>query len=125
MFRQLIASNPAVKSFTRARIPYTRIAVPAFTKSSIRFYSSSPKKEELVSNKLNDIVKTFIEEKGITFEKPLTDGLKLSEDLKLDSLDKVELVVAIEEEFELEINDDASDSFENLGQIKKFLTEKS
>lgn len=125
MFRQLIARNAAVRTFTRAQIPYTRIAVPAFTKSSIRFYSSSPKKEELVSNKLDDIVKTFIEEKGITFEKPLTDSLKLSEDLKLDSLDKVELVVAIEEEFELEINDDASDSFENLGQIKKFLTEKS
>ena len=125
MFRQVIARNFAVRNFARVSPQYTRSIVPAFNKNYTRFYSSSVTKEELVSNKLNDIVKTFIEEKGITFEKPLTDNLKLSEDLKLDSLDKVELVVAIEEEFELEINDDASDSFENLGQIKKFLTEKS
>lgn len=124
MFRNLVARNLAVRNFTKVNTQIGRSIAPAFNQQYMRFYSSSTK-EELVSNKLNDIVKSFIEEKGITFEKPLTDGIKLSEDLKLDSLDKVELVVAIEEEFELEINDDASDAFENLGQIKKFLTEKS
>ncbi|XBW37002.1 hypothetical protein QEN19_002582 [Hanseniaspora menglaensis] len=120
MFKQVISKN-----IIRANQQYTRIAVPAFAKTQFRFYAAALSKEELVSNKLNDIVKSFIAEKGISFEKPMTESLKLSEDLKLDSLDKIELVVAIEEEFELEINEDASDAFENLGQIKKFLAENS
>ncbi|CAI8500501.1 unnamed protein product [Hanseniaspora opuntiae] len=95
---------------------------PEWHTTPARFYAT---KQELISDKLNDIVKTFVEEKGIKLSTPLSDNMKLSEDLKLDSLDKVELIVAIEEEFELEINDEASDSFENLSQIKGFLNEKS
>ena len=112
MFRQI-----ARLSTQQFRQPLTRLAyTPA------RFYAT---KQELVSDKLNDIVKTFVEEKGIKLPTALNDNMKLNEDLKLDSLDKVELIVAIEEEFELEINDEASDSFENLSQIKTFLNEKS
>lgn len=112
MFRQV-----ARLSTQQFRLPLARVAhTPA------RFYAT---KQELISDKLNDIVKTFVEEKGIKLSTPLSDNMKLSEDLKLDSLDKVELIVAIEEEFELEINDEASDSFENLSQIKGFLNEKS
>ena len=111
MFRQV-----ARLSTQQFRLPLAKAYHPA------RFYAT---KQELISDKLNDIVKTFVEEKGIKLSTPLSDNMKLSEDLKLDSLDKVELIVAIEEEFELEINDEASDSFENLSQIKGFLNEKS
>ena len=45
-------------------------------------------------------------------------------DLKADSLDVVELVMALEEEFDIEIPDDAAESIQTVGDAVKFI-EKS
>jgi acyl carrier protein len=52
----------------------------------------------------------------------LTLQSDLLEEFKLDSLDKVEVVVAIEEEFGLELPNELFDEFPSLDGIAKYLS---
>ena len=47
------------------------------------------------------------------------------DDLGADSLDTVELVMASEEEFDIEIPDDAAEHIQTVGDAVKFITEKT
>ena len=47
------------------------------------------------------------------------------DDLGADSLDTVELVMAFEEEFGIEIPDDAAETIQSFGDAVKFITENS
>lgn len=47
------------------------------------------------------------------------------EDLNADSLDVVELVMALEEEFDIEIPDEDAEKFQSIGDIIKYIEEKS
>jgi len=47
------------------------------------------------------------------------------DDLGADSLDTVELVMAFEEEFGIEIPDDAAETIQTFGDAVKFITEAS
>ena len=55
--------------------------------------------------------------------KQLTPEAKFIEDLGADSLDIVELVMALEEEFETEIPDDDADKMKTVGDAMKYLQE--
>ncbi|MCC5995980.1 MAG: acyl carrier protein [Oceanicaulis sp.] len=46
------------------------------------------------------------------------------DDLGADSLDNVELVMAFEEEFDVEIPDDAAETIQTVGDAVKFISEK-
>ena len=45
-------------------------------------------------------------------------------DLEVDSLDAVEIVMKIEDEFGIEIPDDDVSSFKNIGDIADYIKEK-
>lgn len=47
------------------------------------------------------------------------------EDLGADSLDTVELVMAFEEEFSIEIPDDAAETIQTFGDAVKYITENA
>ena len=64
-----------------------------------------------VEEKVKDII---VEELGVEREK-LTSDASFMEDLGADSLDTVELVMAFEEEFGIEIPDDAAESIVTVG----------
>jgi acyl carrier protein len=49
---------------------------------------------------------------------------RLAEDLGADSLDAVELIMAIEEEFDLQVSDEAAQSIRKVGDIVEFLENK-
>ena len=51
----------------------------------------------------------------------VTDSASFIEDLGADSLDTVELVMAFEEEFGIEIPDDAAESIVTVGDAVKFI----
>ena len=53
------------------------------------------------------------------------EGASFIDDLGADSLDTVELVMAFEEEFGIEIPDDAAESIQTFGDAVSFITEKS
>jgi acyl carrier protein len=53
----------------------------------------------------------------------LTPDAKFIEDLGADSLDTVELVMALEEEFGLDIHDEDADKFKTVGDALNYLKE--
>ena len=55
----------------------------------------------------------------------VTENASFIDDLGADSLDTVELVMAFEEEFGVEIPDDAAESIVTVGDAVKFIKEKA
>ena len=75
-------------------------------------------------NEVFDKVKgLFVEELGIDSEK-ITMDAKLEEDLEIDSLGIVEVVMAFEDEFEIEIDDDELADVSTVEQAVNLLHSK-
>ncbi|MFN0179835.1 MAG: acyl carrier protein [Gemmatimonadales bacterium] len=70
--------------------------------------------------KVKDII---AEELGVEREK-LTDGASFMEDLGADSLDTVELVMAFEKEFDIDIPDEEAEKLKTVGDALKYLQTK-
>ena len=68
--------------------------------------------------------KIVVDHLGVDEEKVI-QGASFIDDLGADSLDTVELVMAFEEEFGIEIPDEAAESIQTFGDAVKFITEKS
>ena len=49
----------------------------------------------------------------------------LMKDLEADSLDAVEIIMAIEDEFDLEVPDEAAEKFQTVGDIVKYVEENT
>jgi acyl carrier protein len=69
------------------------------------------------------VKKIVVEHLGVDAEKVTLDA-SFIDDLGADSLDNVELVMAFEEEFGVEIPDDAAETIQTVGDAVKFI-EKS
>ena len=69
------------------------------------------------------VKKIVVEHLGVDADK-VADNASFIDDLGADSLDTVELVMAFEEEFGVEIPDDAAETILTVGDAVKFL-EKS
>ena len=70
------------------------------------------------------VTKIVIEHLGVEADK-VVDTANFIDDLGADSLDTVELVMAFEEEFSVEIPDDAAETIRNVGDAVSFITKKS
>ena len=57
-------------------------------------------------------------------EDKVTENAHFIDDLGADSLDNVELVMAFEEEFDIEIPDDAAETIQTVGHAVKFISDK-
>jgi len=53
----------------------------------------------------------------------ITESSKIVEDLGADSLDMIEMLMALEEEFGLSIPDDKAESLKTVGDIASFIDE--
>jgi acyl carrier protein len=73
-----------------------------------------------IEDKVRDII---AEELGVEREK-LTDDASFMEDLGADSLDQVELVMAFEKEFDIDIPDEDAEKMRTVGDALKYLHEK-
>lgn len=51
----------------------------------------------------------------------VTMDANIQEDLGADSLDIVDLIMAVEDEFEVKIDDDTSENIKTVGDIVKFI----
>jgi acyl carrier protein len=74
-----------------------------------------------IEEKVKDII---VEELGVEREK-LTDEASFMEDLGADSLDTVELVMAFEKEFDIDIPDEDAEKLRTVGEALKYLHEKT
>jgi len=72
-----------------------------------------------VEQKVKDII---INELGVEAEK-VTPEASFVEDLGADSLDTVELVMAFEEEFGMEIPDEEAEKLQTVGDAIKYIQE--
>ena len=70
------------------------------------------------------VKKIVVEHLGVEEAKIQSDS-KFIDDLGADSLDTVELVMAFEEEFGIEIPDDAAETIQTVGDAVKFIEENS
>ena len=70
-----------------------------------------------------DKVKSIIVEQLGVDEEEVTPDASFVEDLGADSLDTVELVMAFEEEFGVEIPDDEAEKIRTVGDATSYLTE--
>ena len=76
------------------------------------------------TNEVFDKVKgLFVEDLGID-ESKVTMEAKLEEDLEIDSLGIVEVVMAFEDEFDIEIDDDELADVSTVGEAVKLLHSK-
>lgn len=74
---------------------------------------------------VNDRVRAIIAEQlGVKLEE-VTDGASFIEDLGADSLDTVELVMALEEEFGIEIPDEDAEKMVTVGDAIKYIDQKA
>ena len=69
-------------------------------------------------------VKSIIAEQWGVKAEEVTDTASFVDDLGADSLDTVELVMALEEEFELNIPEDEVEKFKNIQQIIDYVASK-
>lgn len=72
-----------------------------------------------------DRIKAIIAEQLGVKQEEVTDQAKFIEDLGADSLDTVELVMALEEEFGIEIPDEDAEKMVCVGDAIKYIEEKT
>ncbi len=72
-----------------------------------------------IEQKVKDII---IEQLGVDAAQVI-ETAKFIEDLSADSLDTVELVMALEEEFSIEIPDDDAEKIASVGDAINYVTE--
>ena len=70
-----------------------------------------------IDQRVKEIV---VEQLGVKAEQ-VTPQAKFIEDLGADSLDTVELVMALEEEFGIEVPDDQAEKLQSVGDVIKYV----
>ncbi|MDR2034348.1 MAG: acyl carrier protein [Helicobacteraceae bacterium] len=70
---------------------------------------------------LFDEVKTIVAEQLNVSEEDIKESSKFVEDLGADSLDVVELVMALEEKFDVEIPDEDTEKIKTVGDVINYV----
>ncbi|CEJ54377.1 Putative Acyl carrier protein [Penicillium brasilianum] len=122
--RSLRASVPraAVKTPASFQIRSSPIAAqfsPSLVSQSIRFYSAPAglSKDE-IEGRIVNLLKNFDK---VSDASKITGVSHFSNDLGLDSLDTVEVVMAIEEEFSIEIPDKEADQIHSVEKAVEYI----
>jgi acyl carrier protein len=72
-----------------------------------------------------DKIKEIIAQQLAVNIEQVTDEAKFKEDLNADSLDLVEMIMAFEEEFNVEIPDEDAEKITTVGDALKYVEEKA
>ena len=74
-----------------------------------------------IEQRVKDII---VEQLGVKPEQ-VVPAAKFIEDLGADSLDTVELVMALEEEFGIEVPDEQAEKLQSVGDVMKYVEENA
>lgn len=116
-----LATQSALRASVRSTI--SRSAVPsvavlyrpgATSFFQPRFYSSSLTQDEII-RRIRDATSHLVETPELRPEQNITT------DLGLDSLDAVEYLIAVEEEFDIEMDENSANQLKTVGQVVEYL----
>ncbi|MBR2373817.1 MAG: acyl carrier protein [Lentisphaeria bacterium] len=79
---------------------------------------------ELTKDEIREKIKKIVVENLGVSEDQVTDDAQFSQDLGADSLDQVELVMSLEEEFGAEIRDEDADSLNTVGDAINYIEKR-
>lgn len=71
-----------------------------------------------------DKVKQIISEQFNISEDEITLSTSFTDDLNADSLDVYQVIVAIEEEFEIEVSNDEAEKVSNVGDVVDYIKQE-
>ena len=74
-----------------------------------------------IDQKVKDIV---VEQLGVNADQVVPEA-KFIEDLGADSLDTVELIMALEEEFEIEVPDEEAEKLVSVGDVIRYIEDNA
>ena len=74
----------------------------------------------MVFDKIKEIIMEQINVSG----DDITMDAHLMRDLEADSLDAVEIIMAIEDEYDIEIPDEEAEKFQSVGDLVKYVEER-
>ncbi|MCW1887810.1 acyl carrier protein [Luteolibacter flavescens] len=77
--------------------------------------------EKSIEDRVKDII---VDQLGVNADQ-VTLEAKFIEDLGADSLDTVELVMAFEEEFEIEVPDEEAEKLQSVGDVVTYIKAQS
>ena len=77
--------------------------------------------EKSIDQKVKDIV---VEQLGVNADQ-VTPEAKFIEDLGADSLDTVELIMALEEEFGIEVPDEEAEKLVSVGDVIRYIEDNA
>ena len=87
----------------------------------ITYPSSNQNMADNIQDKVRDII---VEQLGVNPEQ-VTQEAKFIEDLGADSLDTVELVMAFEEEFGIDVPDEEAEKLQSVGDVVRYVEENA
>ena len=79
---------------------------------------------ELTKDEIRAKIKKIVVENLGVSEDQVTDDAQFSQDLGADSLDQVEVVMSLEEEFGAEIRDEDADSLNTVGDAINYIEKR-
>jgi acyl carrier protein len=97
-------------------------SLAAFIRAKANFQTPMNSRGTKMSDTADRVQKIVVEHLGVEADK-VTQEASFIDDLGADSLDIVELVMAFEEEFGVEIPDDAAEKISTVGDATKYIEE--
>ena len=89
----------------------------------IWFYNSSIEKRKILKEKkmVLEKIKALIAEQLDVDPAVITEETDFMKDLEADSLDAVEIILGVEDEYGIEIPDEVAENFTKVGDIVKYI----
>ncbi|AAS52787.1 AER103Wp [Eremothecium gossypii ATCC 10895] len=120
MLSSFIRATP--RAFRYASLQRSTPLASAFVVTPLRFYSAAQLNRDEITKRIINVVKAF---DRTPTSAEVTEKSVFSKDLGLDSLDVVELLVSVEEEFDIDIPDKVADEIKSVSEAVDYVASTS
>lgn len=103
-----------------SRLNQTRLAQSP--QATLGYHNSKHTTTNMTREEILDKLKTLIDAQLNCGEDAVTEDASFSQDLGSDSLDHVELIMALEEEFAIDIPDEAAEKIETVSDVIDYIS---
>jgi acyl carrier protein len=112
--------------------PITSSSNPQQQQTNEQSYSSAPDPKsnnkimnnEIGNNEIDTNLRKIIQEQLGVQDNQISPDAKFMDDLGADSLDQVELIMAVEEKFGIEIPDEEAEKITTVGELTKYINDR-